>query len=221
MTTSRRALSVAAMLWISGAVIFVGFEAIAASAIPSYSYIGKYISVLGVPEWSPRATLMNWGFYLQGALFLAGALVAVRAIGGRLKGVVFLLLTAANAAGNLLVGFVHGFSPLWNDGYEWLHGLGAFLAIGGGNAAIVVGSIVVGRVSARWYRPVGVMLGVAGLVLAAMLYTYARWAADFSHIGLVERACVYTIITWQIVTGIVLSARPRIDVAVPRAEGVG
>ena len=219
--TPRRTLSVAAVLWISAAVVFLGFEAIAAAAIPDYSYTAKYISVLGVPEWSPRATLMNWGFYMQGALFFTGALVAVRAIRGRPAGVVFLLLAATNAVGNFLVGFVHGFSPLWNDGYEWLHGFGAFLAIGGGNAAIVVGSVVIGSVSARWYPPIGVMIGVAGLVVAAMLHTYARWAVDFSHIGLVERGCVYTIMTWQIFTGIVLLARPRNDVAAPHAEGVG
>lgn len=225
MTTTRRTLSVAAALWISGAVIFLGFEAIAAAAIPDYSYTAKYISVLGVPEWSPRASLMNWGFYLQGVLFLAGALVAVRSIHGRWTGVVFVLLTATNTVGNFLVGFVHGFSPLWNDGYEWLHGFGAFLAIGGGNAAILVGAVVIGRaVSVRWYQPIGVMIGVAGLVFAAMLHTYARWAADFSHIGLVERACVYTIMAWQIFTGLtllVLLARPRTDVAAPRVEGVG
>ena len=225
MTTSRRTLSVVAALWISAAVIFLGFEAIAAAAIPDYSYTAKYISVLGVPEWSPRATLMNWGFYVQGVLFLAGAVIAVRVIRGRWTGAVFLLLAATNTVGNFLVGFVHGFSPLWNDGYEWLHGFGAFLAIGGGNAAIAVGAVVVGRaVSVRWYRPIGVMIGVAGLVFAAMLHTYANWAVDFSHIGLVERACVYTIMAWQIFTGLVLLAqlvRPRIDVAALRAEGVG
>lgn len=221
-TTSRRTLSVVAALWISGAVIFLVFEAIAAAAIPAYSYIAKYISVLGVPEWSPRAGLMNWGFYLQGALFAVGALVAERAIRAGWTGVVFLLLTAINAVGNFLVGFVHGFSPLWNDGYDWLHGFGAFLAIGGGNAAVVVGAVVVGRaVSVRWYPPIGVMIGVAGLVFAAMLHTYARWAADFSHIGLVERACVYTIMAWQILTGIVLLARPRVGAAAQRVKGVG
>ena len=206
-------------MWISAAVIFVAFEAIAAAAIPSYSYVAKYISVLGVPEWSPRASLMNWGFFLQGALFLAGAVAAARVIRGRGLGLVFVLLAATNAVGNFLVGFVHGFSPLWNDGYDWLHGFGAFLAIGGGNLAIVVGSVVVGRaVSVRWYTPVGVLIGVAGLVLAVLLQTYSKWAGDFSHIGLVERACVYTILTWQIYTGLVLLvllARPR----VPRVEG--
>ena len=220
-TTYRRLLTVVAAAWIAAAVVFIAFEAIAAAAIPSYSYVAQYISVLGVPEWSPRASLMNAAFYVQGVLFLAGAIGAVRAIGGAWTGAAFLLLTATNTVGNFLIGLVHGFSPLWNDGYEWLHGLGAFLAIGAGNVAIVVGSVVVGRgVSARWYRPIGVMIGVAGLVIAAMLQTYSKWAGDFVHIGLVERACVYTIMVWQIFTGIVLLTRPRLDLAAPHAEGV-
>ncbi|MET0198444.1 MAG: DUF998 domain-containing protein [Rhodococcus fascians] len=222
MTTTRRLLTVAAVSWIAAAVIFFAFEAIAAAAVPSYSYVVQYISVLGVPEWSPRASLMNAAFYAQGVLFLGGAAVAVRAIRGGWTGAAFVLLTAINTVGNILIGVVHGFSPLWNDGYEWLHGFGAFLAIGAGNLAIVVGSVVVGRgVATRWYTPIGVMIGVAGLVAGAMLQTYAKWAVDFAHIGLVERACVYTIMAWQIFTGIVLLTRPRRDVAAPHQEGVG
>jgi hypothetical membrane protein len=205
---------VAAALWIVAAVVFIAFEAIAAAAVPSYSYVAQYISVLGVPEWSPRAPLMNSAFYLQGAFFLGGAVLAARAVRGGWTGAVFVLLAATNAAGNALIGYVHGFSPLWNEGYEWLHGFGAFLAICGGNLAVVVGSAVVGRgLAARWYTPIGVMIGIAGLVIGAMLQTYARWATDFAHIGLVERACVYTILAWQILTGIVLLTRTRPDVA--------
>jgi len=220
--TSRRLTTVVAVAWIAAAAIFLAFEAIAAAAVPSYSYVVQYISVLGVPEWSPRASLMNSAFYLQAALFLGGAVLAVRAVRGRLTGAAFVLLAAANAVGNVLIALVHGSSPLWNDGYEWLHGFGAFLAIACGNLATVVGSVVVGRgVAARWYTPTGVMIGVAGVVFGVMLQTYARWAVDFAHIGLVERASVYTIMAWQIFTGIVLLARPRRDVAAPRAEGVG
>lgn len=211
MTTRRRALTAAAVLWISAAVIFITFEAIAAAAVPSYSYVAQYISVLGVPEWSPRASLMNAAFYLQAALFLAGAIAAVHALGGQWRGAIFLLLTTINAVGNVLVGFVHGFSPLWNDGYDWLHRLGAFMAICGGNGAVIVGSAVVGyAVSLRWYRPIGVLIGVAGLATAALLQTYNTWARDFMHIGLVERGSVYTIMIWQIFTGIALLVRPRL-----------
>jgi hypothetical membrane protein len=199
-TTSRRLWTVAAALWIVAAVVFIAFEAIAAAAVPSYSYVAQYISVLGVPEWSPRAPLMNSAFYLQGAFFLGGAVLAARAVRGGWTGTVFVLLAATNAAGNALIGYVHGF--------------GAFLAICGGNLAVVVGSAVVGRgLAARWYTPIGVMIGIAGLVIGAMLQTYARWATDFADIGLVERACVYTILAWQILTGIVLLTRTRPDVA--------
>ncbi len=212
----KRLLTAAAVSWIAAAVVFVVIEGVAAAAVPSYSYIAQYISVLGVPEWSPRAALMNWAFYLQGGLFLVGTVLVIRAVRASWAGAVFLLLTAVNAVGNGLVGYVHGFSPLWNDGYEWLHGFGAFLAIGGGNAAIVVGSLVVGRaVATRWYPPVGALIGVAGLVIAVMLQTYSRWAPDFGHIGLVERACVYTIMAWQFFTGVVLLIRPLVATSKP------
>jgi hypothetical protein len=207
-TTRRRALTAAAVLWISAAVVFIAFEAVAAAAVPSYSYVAQYISVLGVPEWSPRASLMNSAFYLQAVLFLTGAVAAVHALGGQWRGAIFLLLTTINAVGNVLVGFVHGFSPLWNDGYDWLHRLGAFMAICGGNGAVIVGSAVVAHaVSLRWYRPIGVLIGATGLATAALLQTYDIWARDFVHIGLVERGSVYTIMIWQIFTGVVLLVR--------------
>ena len=44
MTTSRRLLIAAAVLWISTALIYVVFEALAAAAVPSYSYPRHYIS---------------------------------------------------------------------------------------------------------------------------------------------------------------------------------
>jgi Protein of unknown function (DUF998) len=209
-TTSRRRLTVVAVLWISAALIYLVFEAIAAAAVPSYSYAEHYISALGVPEWSPRAHLMNAAFYAQAALFFAGAVIAVGGIRGRWTGGLFLVLTATNAVGNVLVALVHGGSPLWVDGHKWLHMLGAILAIFGGNAAIIVGTFVVGRaVTARWYRPVGVLIGVAGLAIFASLQSYNYWAIDYAPIGTVERACVYTIMLWQIVTGIVLVIRPK------------
>ena len=221
-TTSRRLLIAAAALWITTAVAYVVLEAVAAAAVPSYSYTEKYISALGVPEWSPRAYLMNAAFYQQAALFLGGAVLAVRAIRGRWLGLLFLVCTAINAVGNVLIALVHGGSPLWNEGYEHLHHVGAMLAIGGGNAAILAGTMLVGRVvSARWYRPIGVLIGVAGFATFAMLQNYVNWAIDYAPIGLIERACMYAIMMWQVFTGIMLLTRPRRDDgAAPRAEGV-
>jgi len=211
-TPSRRSLTVVAVLWIAAALIYVVFEALAAAILPTYSYADHYISALGVPEWSPRAYLMNAAFYVQGALFLLGAVIAVRAIPGRWTGGLFLLLTLTNAAGNVLVALVHGGSPLWVDGHKWLHMLGAILAILGGNAAIIVGAFVIGRaVRVRWYRWVGALIGVAGLVILAMLQSYAYWVVDYAPIGTVERGCVYTIMLWQLVTGVVLLVWPKRD----------
>ncbi len=111
---------------------------------------------------------------------------------------------------------MHGGSPLWKDGHEYLHGVGAGLAIGGGNAAILAGTMLVGRVvAARWYRPVGVLIGLAGFAAFAMLQNYVNWAIDYAPMGLIERACVYTIMIWQVFTGIVLLTRPRRDDVAP------
>ena len=108
--TSRHHLAAAAVLWVSAALIFVLFEALAAAAVqPSYSYAHGYISDLGVPAWSPRAALMNTAFWVQGLGFLAGAVLLVRACGG---GGLFVALAVATAAGNILVAVAHGGSAL-------------------------------------------------------------------------------------------------------------
>lgn len=211
-TTRPTTLTVTAACWVAAALGYVVLELLAAAALPGYSYTQHYISSLGVPAWSPRAYLMNAAFYAQGVLFLTGALLVATAVRGRFSAV-FVVLAALNAVGNLLVGVVHGGSPLWTNGYQWLHALGAFLAILGGNAAVLAGSAVVARATAaRWYRWVGALIGVAGIVILAMLQNYNDWAVNYAPVGLVERACVYTILGWQLLSALLLwtrSAAPR------------
>ena len=36
---------------------------------------------------------------------------------------------------------------------------------------------------------------------------YVTWAVDYAPLGLIERVCVYTIMIWQVFTGIVLLTR--------------
>ncbi|MDQ2635772.1 MAG: DUF998 domain-containing protein, partial [Actinomycetota bacterium] len=60
----------------------------------------------------------------------------------------------------------------------------------------------------RWYRPTGVLIGIAGIVIFAMLQNYYDWAVNYAPVGLVERACVYTILGWQLLSGLLLWARP-------------
>ena len=79
----------AAGAWIAAGLVYLILEAIAATRFrPDYSYAHNFISDLGVTSRgmfhgrmidSPLASLMNTAFYLQGTLFLAGAVLIVRA----------------------------------------------------------------------------------------------------------------------------------------------
>jgi Protein of unknown function (DUF998) len=209
-TTNRAHLArVTAVLWIVGAVGYLAVEKLAAANVYGYySYTHDYISVLGVPAWGRFAYLMNAAFYLQGALLFTGALMVVRAVGRR--GGLFLLFTAATAAGFFLVATVHGGSPLAaGNGAQW-HMAGALLAFIGGNAAVVAGSSIVTRaVDARWwYRGVSLLLAVAGFASFLICANYTVWGYRYAPIGLAERVPVYSVLAWQIFSAVVLLTRP-------------
>ncbi|MCK0173538.1 DUF998 domain-containing protein [Mycolicibacterium sp. F2034L] len=169
---------IAAVAWITGAVVYLGGEAAAAAAWEGYHYANHVISDLGVPG-RPLATLMNVAFGVQGAMFLLGAVLAQRRSARWLT-----VFGAANAIGNLLVATVHaGAGPL--------HVVGAALAIVGGNAAAIVGA---GLNGGRSYRISSRLLGAVGLICTAALA---------AQVGIVpaavwERAAVYPIFAWQL-----------------------
>ena len=190
------------MLWFIAGLGYLVLEALAAAAVPSYSYTQQYISALGVPASSPRAYLMNTAFYLQGTLLLLGAVVVVRAVGRR--GVLFLVLTAANAVGAFLVATVHSGSALAaGDGLKW-HAVGAFLAFLGGNSAIVARAADAGW----WYRAVSLLIAAVGFASSVMLANYAVWTFKYVPVGLAERGAIYSTMAWQIFSAVVLLARP-------------
>jgi hypothetical membrane protein len=209
--TARRKLGVAAVLWVMAALIFVLLEGLAAAAVvPSYSYLYGFISDLGVPAWSPRAALMNAAFWVQGLMFLAGAVLIARA---RRGGGLFVFLAGMNAVGNILVAVVHGGSALFANGYAWMHVLGALLAIVGGNAAILAGSSVVAKaVVLRGYRAASVAIAVVGFISLVITTIATSNAATVMAVGAWERGSVYSILAWQVFTGVVLLARrPALD----------
>ncbi|BBX48084.1 DUF998 domain-containing protein [Mycobacterium cookii] len=168
---SRSGLSIA---WIVGPMTYLILEAVAAAAFPHYSYTQNFISDLGTSA-SPRAVLMNMAFCVQGTLFLVGAMFLYRAP-------LFLSFAAENALGNILVATFHRGVPA--------HGVGAVLAIVGGNAAILAGS----RVGGPSYRKVSLGLGVFGL-LSFAIFAVARNGAW-------ERCSVYSILAWQLLTAV-------------------
>ncbi|MEH3156128.1 MAG: DUF998 domain-containing protein [Gordonia paraffinivorans] len=196
-------LRVAGGAWSLAGVAYILCETVAAQRYPGYEYARDYISALGVPGRSPAAPLMNTGaFVLHGVLFAIAGLVVTRSVGRRGRGwLAFAALTVINGVGNVLVGTFHaGTSPL--------HGLGALLAIVGGNAAMILAGSLFRNVGApRWFCVVSRTAGVVGIASFIALLAIAGRGTGIE--GAVERGSVYTIITWDIVVGLVLLAVGR------------
>jgi hypothetical membrane protein len=193
-----------AALWIVAAVGYLTLEAVAAASFsPSYSYARNYISDLGLPSGtlvrgqvidSPRADLMHAAFYLQGGLFLLGALLLV-GIRDNGRARIFLGAVAVNAFGNTVIGMVHS---------GRVHVAGALLAIVGGNAAIWLGSATIELAAGQpWYRGVSKCLAALGLSSFVMLtINSATTKTVLLPDGIWERVSVYSITVWQLLTGV-------------------
>lgn len=199
----------AAPLWVVAAVGYLVLEALAATGFePAYSYARDYISDLGLPSgrlvrgrtvYSPRGYLIHAAFYLQGILFLLGASLIVGVPDNR-RARVFLGAVAGNAVGNVVIGTVHSGT---------VHVDGAALAILGGNAAILTGPDAIGTLAEwRWYRLVSKALAALGFSSVAMLMVNsATTKTVLLPDGAWERASVYTIIAWQLLTAACLMTR--------------
>jgi hypothetical membrane protein len=196
-TGAGSAKPLGAAIWVVGAVGYVLLEAFAAAAYPAYSYANNAISDLGVN--GPRVGVMRAAFWLHGTLFLLGALcVAGRPADQRAR--LFLGLAATDAVGNILVATVHSGK---------VHVVGAALAIGGGNAAILAGSAVVGA-SHRWYRITSKCIAAVGLLSLVMLVIDpATTAINLLPHGVWERGSVYSITLWQLLTAAFLLTGAR------------
>lgn len=202
---TRTSTACGAALWVVAALGYLLLEAVTAAGFePVYSYASNYISDLGVSSGqlvhgfhgrlgdSPRAYLMHTAFYLQGILFLLGALLIVRISESR-RARMFLGLVAANALGNIVVGTVHSGN---------VHVTGAALAIVAGNTAILAGFAVVGTIGRRrWYRGISKLVAVLGLLsLIMLMINSATMKANLLADGAWERGSVYSITLWQLLT---------------------
>ena len=212
----------AGIAWVAAATVYVGTEAVAASAFPGYSYSANYISDLGVPEVaefqgrtidSPLHAVMNAGFILQGVLYLLAAVIATRALGAGPRRA-FLALVAVHAVGITVVGLVHGSASSASSGIGWMHVVGAGMAIIAGNAASITAGLSSRRVgAARAFRVASVALGVVGLVALALLLALGGSTID----GIWERGSVYTVTAWELLAGVavLVAARRRRGMAHP------
>jgi len=212
-----------AIALVLAAVQYVVAEAVTASGWtdPRYSYSFNFISDLGVPSCggavlgrticSPLHPVMNTGFILQGVLFAAAAFLLFRLLPGGLRWV-YLVLAVVHGVGITLVGLVHGSPEAVADRSITWHGLGAGMAIIGGNLVpIVVGSHILRSRGERWLGIVEVALGILGLVSVLVLMTIMN--GDNGAAGVFERGSVYSIMAAELVAGVALlyarrSARP-------------
>jgi len=186
---------IGAMLWILATVGYFVAEAIAAAALPGYSYAADYVSTLGRPLTSAHADLMNAAFVAQGVLFPVGAILVVHGTRAR-KALPFLSFAILNGIGNILVATVH------SGAGARLHVVGAALAIVGGNAAVLMAVAALRQLDAsRTHRAMSVVLGTVGL--GCLIGT----ALGLPFVGVWERGSVYPIFIWQAYTALYLLSR--------------
>lgn len=186
----------AAVIWLFGATVYLVCEAVAAASSPGYDYATNYISDLGTSD------VMNvGGFMVHGLLLLLGAVVAARAYPS-LRGIgwAFVLAAAVNAIGNVLVGTFHSGA---HGPVPW-HIIGAGMAILGGNVAVIIAGVGSIRIGApRGYARASITIGVVGIgCLLVLLVVHHGLLA-----GAVERGAVYSIIVWELMTGIAIVCR--------------
>ncbi|MBP2167270.1 putative membrane protein [Erwinia toletana] len=167
---------------------------------PRYFYRQNYISDLGIPQCGPQIcsplyAVMNSGFALEGILFFSACWLLRGLFSG--WGRTLLLLTGLlHAVGGVMIALFHSGGA--TEGVT-LHQAGAVMAIGGGNLCLIsVGAWLLRRGESRIYSWLSLLAGILGLL--CMLAIPQGWLP----VGLIERAAVYPITVWQILTGMML-----------------
>ncbi len=216
MAADRSAAKLAAGCWLATAAVYLIAETIAASAFPGYSYLTNFISDLGIPYLtvsdgrtisSPLASVMNAGFVLQALFFGSAAIIVGRALPVRgIAYAVFVGAALADATGLVLIALFHSGAREVANGHIVWHTLGAGLSILGGNLVAMSSGFALRPLGLpRFYRPAGIALGLVGLASIAWLMVGPKVIPA----GLVERASVYTITVWEIMTATLLLRAAR------------
>lgn len=173
---------------------------------PDYHYLTNYISDLGVPIVtkminSPWHNIMNTGFITYGILAF-GAFYLLQNVFRKRRRVV-LCLAFIQSLGIILVGFF--------PGYDWwgviFHGLGAFMAIVGGNLCLIFASHAIQQASSqKSFVIFSNLLGIVGVISFILCISLST---VFTYDAIFERISVYTIMLWDLVfAGYLLKVKP-------------
>lgn len=215
-------LRIAGIILVVAALGWFVLEAIAASGFPAYSYLGNYISDLGVPDLgtfqgrtmnSQLSAVANVMFITQGTAFLAATILIVKSATAGPGRSLFLLFAVGYAIGYVMIGAYHGSEQANADGTFALHVAGGSLAALSGNAAMICAALSAHRFGASAaYR--NFSLGVCAVSIAslAILVLTSDTATGNQVVsgpwdGFWERGGCYAIIIWELVTGVVLLRR--------------
>jgi hypothetical membrane protein len=207
---------IGAIAWIAGPVQFVIVQLVVQSSWhTSYSWTANAISDLGAARCgrfagppvqyvcSPLHAVMNASTVVLAVLVALGGLLAGAAWGSGVVSLAARGLILVAAAGDALVGF----SP--EDVHPGLHLLGAFMAIGVGNAALILAGLIRRTSPLGQLRPFTVPLSV--LAMAATWLTFVRWTPGVGSGGM-ERMAVFPLLYWLLVAGVcLLSGTPVRD----------
>ncbi|KWX72135.1 hypothetical protein AMQ84_25970 [Paenibacillus riograndensis] len=211
-STSQKVLQIGSILFSLAGVVYLLCEAISAYAWsnPSYQYAINYISDLGIPVVtqfmgrtinSPLYFVMNFGFFANGILFAIAYFMIMSALPTKRK-MIGLAITVIYTIGIIMVGMFPGYD-WWGEPF---HGLGAMLAIVGGNLAILCGGLMSHRIiPQKWVSTLSVIFCIAGIISFALFLgiNNNRYAAVF------ERMSVYTIMVWCIIFGLFVQVKSR------------
>ena len=187
---------VASYILIIASFYYIVAEAITAIYFNSTflnAYLFHPISELGIPNAnSPLHMLMNSAFILIGL-----ALIFVNF--SKLKDdivknqTIFYILTLITGMGVIIVGLIHGGNPAVAS----YHGLGATMAMVGGNILLIVTSKSMDEFKS--YQKATLTLGIIGLV---SFFVMLSLFTNPSLMPIFERLSVYPLILWSIMTGI-------------------
>lgn len=219
-SATARSTAIAAICWVSAALIYLLAEALAASAFPDYSYAMNYISDLGVPNVenlgsraidSPLHSVINTAFILHGLLFATAAASAARLAQPRWR-LPFLISALAHALGMVLIATVNGGQANISLGLGWVHLLGAFLAFFGGHLSAVFIGISFLRPSdrirsghGRFVGVTSILFGLIGILGIVLLQIDVRiLPGTVLPDGVWERTGMYAIVVWEVFFGTVL-----------------
>ncbi|WP_454110151.1 SDR family oxidoreductase [Leifsonia shinshuensis] len=216
----------AGLLLVLAGLQYLALEAVAAAAWPrpGYDYAVNFISDLGNPVIgdvyegrtidSPLNAAMDVAFVAQGVLFIAAALLFLPALRRGALRTSLLTLAIVHGVGVILVGFFHESSAALGNGVIVVHSIGAAATIVAGNTIAIVVAAAGGRWALpRWYRTAALAFGVLGLAaFAALLLIHPLYVTAG---GVPERIAVYTIIAWEVTTGVRILLSPSRAAQVP------